>query len=141
MVRILIIVAVLLSTFAITTLATTAAEIKTHKGYNSTQSGYHKRHHHFQRHAHLGYRPARWCGWYMRTKFGGGPELNLARNWARVGRSSRPQPGAIVVWPHHVGEIIRVTGRMTAIVNSGNDGGAVRTRERSIAGAIAFRIL
>src|SRR5262245_25593560 len=26
-------------------------------------------------------RPARWCGWWMRTQKGGGPELNLAANW------------------------------------------------------------
>ncbi len=25
----------------------------------------------------MGPRPARWCGWYMRTQFGGGPEYNL----------------------------------------------------------------
>ena len=30
-------------------------------------------------------RPGKWCGWWMRTQLGGGPEYNLARNWARRG--------------------------------------------------------
>jgi hypothetical protein len=52
-----------------------------------------------------------------------------------------PAPGVIVVWPHHVG-VIR-SGPDTAgdwLIESGNDGGAVRTRFRSLAGAIALRI-
>ena len=86
-----------------------------------------------------GPRPARWCGWWMRTQKGGGPELNLARNWAKWGRSSGPRVGAVVVWSHHVGMI---TGRNAAgqwIVKSGNDGGRVRERPRSVQGAV-FRV-
>lgn len=86
-------------------------------------------------------RPGPWCGWWMRTQFGGGPELNLARNWTGVGHASEPRPGAIVVWSHHVGVI---TGRASTgqwIVKSGNDGGRVRERPRSISGAIAFRAM
>lgn len=89
--------------------------------------------------AQVGPRPARWCGWWMRTQKGGGPELNLARNWANWGRPSGPQVGAVVVWSHHVGMI---TGRSASgqwIVKSGNDGGRVRERPRSVAGA-AFRV-
>lgn len=83
----------------------------------------------------VGARPARWCGWWMRTQKGGGPELNLARNWARWGHPSGPKVGAVVVWPHHVGMI---TGRTASgwIVKSGNDGGRVRERQRSVAGAV-----
>jgi len=45
---------------------------------------------------------------------------------------------ALVVWRHHVGKIVaRENGQW--IVQSGNDGHAVRTRPRSLAGAIAFR--
>ena len=55
-----------------------------------------------------GAKPSRWCGWWMRTQKGGGPELNLAHNWAHWGRPSGPQIGAVVVWSHHVGMI---TGR------------------------------
>ena len=91
------------------------------------------------RHNATGARPARWCGWWMRTQKGGGPELNLASNWRHWGRPSGPQIGAVVVWRHHVGMI---TGRAAGgqwIVKSGNDGGRVRERPRSVAGAV-FRI-
>lgn len=90
----------------------------------------------------LGPKPSRWCGWYMRSIKGGGPEYNLAANWLHYGRPSGPQVGAIVVWNtrghHHVGLI---TGRTAQgwVVKSGNDGGRVRERVRSVAGA-SFRI-
>jgi hypothetical protein len=86
-------------------------------------------------HKSVGDRPGAWCGWYMRTRHGGGSELNLAANWRRWGRSGTAQVGAIVVWPHHVGEIVgRAAGQW--IVLSGNDGGQVRIRPRDISGAI-----
>lgn len=67
--------------------------------------------------------------------------LNLAHNWARLyGSPSGPQPGAVVVWRHHVGELVNHVAGDVWIVHSGNDGNAVRTRARSIAGAIAFRV-
>lgn len=109
----------------------------------------HARHHH---HGHIarvhrvehyaGGRPAAWCGWYELQKHpqAGGRELYLARNWARVGHPTSPHVGVIVVWSHHVGEI--VGGSPGAwVINSGNDGHQVRTRPRSVAGAIAFREL
>ena len=93
------------------------------------------------RHARLGGRPAAWCGWYMRQQVGGdpGPQYNLARAWAHYGTNAGgPSVGTIVVWSHHVGKIVgRENGQW--IVQSGNDGHAVRTRPRSLAGAIAFR--
>jgi hypothetical protein len=100
--------------------------------------------HHFRHYSHgysYGGRPAAWCGWYMRTQVGGdpGPEYNLARTWARYGvNAGGPSVGTIVVWRHHVGKIV---GQQNGewIVQSGNDGRAVRTRPRSLAGAIAFR--
>ncbi len=84
-------------------------------------------------------RPRAWCGWWMRQQRGGGPELNLAWNWSRWGRSSGPQVGAVVVWRHHVGEIVGRAANGQWLVRSGNDGGAVRTRARSVAGAV-FRM-
>lgn len=63
---------------------------------------------------------------------------NLARNWAHYGHASGARVGAIVVWSHHVG-IIRGRCNGGWVVESGNDGHAVRTRCRSVAGAIAFR--
>lgn len=87
----------------------------------------------------VGERPRQWCGWWMRTQRGGGPELNLAWNWSRWGRPTTARIGAVVVWPHHVGEIVGKAPNGQWIVRSGNDGGAVRTRARSVAGAV-FRI-
>jgi hypothetical protein len=85
-------------------------------------------------------RPAAWCGWEMRRLVGAdpGPSFNLARNWAHWGRSGPAGIGAVVVWPHHVGKIV---GRRDGewVIESGNDGHALRTRPRSIAGAIAIR--
>lgn len=89
-----------------------------------------------------GPRPGKWCGWYMRTLYGGGPEYNLARNWAKRGTATGPQVGAIVVWKNHVGVI---KGRLSDgrwLVHSGNTtGGKIATKPRSVAGAIAFRML
>ena len=85
-------------------------------------------------------RPRSWCGWYMRQRKGiADRSYNLARNWTRWGSPSRPRAGVIVVWRSHVGEIVNYEGGCTATVHSGNDGGAVRTRERNICNAIAFR--
>lgn len=93
----------------------------------------------------IGYRPRdcygmAWCGCYMRhlVDRDPGPAYNLARNWAHYGRPTYAHVGAIVVWPHHVGEIVgRRNGRW--LVLSGNDGNAVRRRFRSLGGAIALR--
>lgn len=87
-------------------------------------------------------RPHAWCGWYARglVDRDPGPAFNLARNWAHWGHAASPGPGVMVVWRHHVG---RITGRDASgnwIIKSGNDGGHVRERPRSIAGAIAFRV-
>ena len=66
--------------------------------------------------------------------------LALAREWAREGHNAGgPGVGVVVVWRHHVGIITGQTADGRWVVHSGNDGGAVRTRPRSIAGAIAFR--
>jgi hypothetical protein len=87
-----------------------------------------------------GRRPAAWCGWEMRYLVGAdpGPSFNLARNWTRWGRPGAAGIGAVVVWPHHVGKIVgKENGEW--IIESGNDGHTLRTRPRSIAGAIAIR--
>lgn len=85
-------------------------------------------------------RPAAWCGWEMRRLVGSDPgrEYNLARNWAHWGRSGPAGVGAVVVWPHHVGKIVGREGGQW-VIESGNDGHALRARPRSIAGAIAIR--
>ena len=99
--------------------------------HHSTKAYVHGRH--YARHG------GAWCGAYMRRVFGvSDPRLNLARNWAQWGRPGPAGIGAVVVWPHHVGKIV---GQQNGewIIESGNDGHALRTRSRSIAGAIAIR--
>ena len=85
-------------------------------------------------------RPSAWCGWEMRRLVSSDPgqAYNLARNWAHWGRPGAAGIGAVVVWPHHVG---RIVGQQNGewVIESGNDGHALRTRPRSIAGAIAIR--
>jgi hypothetical protein len=109
-------------------------------GFGFTAPGFENRP---QRTAYSGHndgRPAAWCGWEMRRLVSGdpGPTYNLARNWAHWGRSGPAGVGAVVVWPHHVGKIVgQDNGEW--VIESGNDGHAVRTRPRSIAGAIAIR--
>src|SRR5437773_2309101 len=83
-----------------------------------------------------------WCGFYMmHLKHKTDRRLALAREWAREGvAASGPGAGIVVVWPHHVGEIRGgPNARGQWLVHSGNDGNAVRTRWRSLRGAIAFR--
>ena len=90
-------------------------------------------------HRHHGHRG--WCGSYL-SKYLGKPDrrLALARSWASEGTNAGgPGIGVVVVWPHHVGIITGQTPDGQWIVHSGNDGGAVRTRARSLARAIAFR--
>jgi hypothetical protein len=83
-----------------------------------------------------------WCGCFMRHLMGlADTSLNLAANWRLVGHATAPVPGAIVVWWHHVGRLGAACGRGHFLVLSGNDGGRVRERCRSVAGAIAFRSL
>ena len=115
-------------------------------GLVSTADARHHHHHHHYQHQHYDTnyhhpdsRPHAWCGWYMRHKLGlHNASLNLARNWLHVGHPTHPHIGAIVVWNHHVGQI--VGGRPGHwVINSGNDGHAVRTRVRSVANAIGFR--
>jgi hypothetical protein len=84
-------------------------------------------------------KPSAWCGWYMRQQRGGGPEFNRAAHWRNYGKPTSPRVGAVVVWDHHVGEITGKSSGGQWIVRSGNDGGRVRERVRSIAGA-SYRI-
>lgn len=81
-------------------------------------------------------RPAKWCGWWMRTQFGGGPEYNLARNWKKRGVPTSPHIGAVVVWPHHVGYIVGQDSKGRWLIKSGNDGNKVRTRVWNLRGAV-----
>lgn len=92
--------------------------------------------------------PARaWCGcWLALHTYGKHVRgLWLARSWARIGRpASGPAPGVIAVYARgrrggHVGIVRRVIGPGRIVLLSGNDGRAVRERERSTRGVIAWR--
>ena len=128
-----------LAATAVLCACVTTAEAKSSR-HHHRQSHYHHHHRHSASHQAAG-RPRAWCGWFMRGQVGSdpGPSFNLARSWASYGSNAGgPQVGAIVVWRHHVGKIVgHENGQW--IIQSGNDGHAVRTRPRSIAGAIAFR--
>lgn len=70
------------------------------------------------------------------------PRLAVARRWALEGTNAGgPGIDVIVVWPHHVGRIEAQAPDGGWIVRSGNDGNAVRVRELSLRGVIAFRRL
>lgn len=90
-------------------------------------------------------RPGAWCMWWLRRHLGiaksafpnGG--YNIARNGRYIGSpASGPAVGVMVVWNHHVGVI---TGGSPGhwVVLSGNDGHAVRERERPLNRVIAYR--
>jgi hypothetical protein len=87
------------------------------------------------------HRARAWCGTYLSKYLGQSDRrLALAREWARTGMNAGgPGIGVVVVWPHHVGIITGQASNGEWIVHSGNDGGAIRTRPRSVARAIAFR--
>lgn len=91
-----------------------------------------------------------WCGCYMAHEMGYTGDkaraLWVALNWRAVGPAvakAAAAAGDIVVWTRrkggHVGRIVRITRPGYAVVRSGNDSGAVRTRERRISNAIAIR--
>lgn len=85
--------------------------------------------------------PARaWCGCWLANYFGlHDRDLWLARNWAKRGhRVAGPAPGVIGVYRHHVVLVRAVRGRGRILALSGNDGNAVRERERSTRGIIAW---
>jgi hypothetical protein len=126
----------LMAATAVLCLYGSSAEARSHHRHHHHAGG--GRHHHY---AGNSGRPGAWCGWYMRSQVGSdpGPTYNLARSWAHYGADAGgPTVGAIVVWRHHVGKIVAHENGQW-VVQSGNDGHAVRTRPRSLAGAIAFR--
>ena len=123
--------------------STAQAHTRHHRHHHPFHHYAHHRHHGV-RYAHgsstSGDRPHAWCGWYMRQIMHvADAAYDLARNWAHWGKETTPHEGAIVVWPHHVGKIVGPCHGSQCVVLSGNDGHRVRTRERSVAGAIAFR--
>lgn len=68
-----------------------------------------------------------------------GRELWLAARWASMGTRTALHDGAVIVWPHHVGQLVRHVAGDVWIVLSGNDGHRIRERQRHIRGYIAVR--
>ena len=92
-----------------------------------------------------------WCGCWLATHLQirdqkQWRELWVARNWATYGKpADGPALGVIAIYGRgtggHVGIVTGLSRRPGFVVlKSGNDGGAVRERERSTAGVIAWRI-
>ena len=91
-----------------------------------------------------------WCGCWLATylKIQNQKlwrELWVARNWATYGKpADGPAPGVIAIYGRgsggHVGIVTSVKRPGFVVLKSGNDNGAVRERERSIEGVIAWRI-
>lgn len=93
--------------------------------------------------------PALWCACWLKKYLGiDDPKknLNLARNWAedkRFRRVAGPAPGVIALYRRgkkggHIGIVTAVPRPGAIVLLSGNDDGAVRERERSTAGLIAY---
>jgi hypothetical protein len=88
-----------------------------------------------------------WCGAYARAHLVAadpGVKYNLACNWKNWGSPTFAHEGAMVVFcSRHHRHVGKITGACDAngncVVTSGNDGGKVRERVRSVAGA-SFRI-
>jgi len=122
-------------------------------GYENTRSGYngpgYGRRGEVRSYGHVsGGRPTNcrgiaWCGCWLRDALHiADSSLNLALNWARKFPRTSPHVGAVVVWSHggghgHVGQIVG-GGPGHWEIQSGNDGGAVRTRVRNISNAYAI---
>jgi uncharacterized protein (TIGR02594 family) len=92
-----------------------------------------------------------WCGCWLATYLHihdqkQWRELWVARNWITYGKpTDGPAPGVIAIYGRgtggHVGIVTALSRRPGFVVlKSGNDGGVVRERERSIEGVIAWRM-
>ncbi len=106
---------------------------------------HHYAHHHGARYDHGNFtssgRPHAWCGFAMRQWLGvADAAFNLAAHWIHWGHPGSPALGAVVVYPHHVAQIVGPCHDGGCIMRSGNDGNAIRTRWRKLAGNIGVRV-
>jgi hypothetical protein len=90
-----------------------------------------------------------WCGWWLSHHLGyKDRNLYYVLNWLNDKRFIRvpgPAVGQIAVFRRgksggHVGLVKGVPGPGKVMLLSGNDGNAVRLRERSTAGVIAYLV-
>lgn len=123
-----------------TAFAVLGAAVISHPAHARGHHHYRHYSHHYSHHRYVGGRPSAWCGWQMRQWMGvADAAYNLARNWAHWGSPTSPHAGAVVVYPHHVAKITGECSNGGCIMTSGNDGHAVRTRWRKLAGNIGIR--
>jgi hypothetical protein len=96
-----------------------------------------------------GARPSMWCGWWLAHHLGyKDKKLYYVLNWLddkRFTRATGPAVGQIAVFRRgkrggHIGLVKGVPGPGKIILLSGNDGNAVRQRERSTAEVIAYLV-
>lgn len=85
-----------------------------------------------------------WCGFYLgqvaqRVGYRPPPGYYAARNWVRFGVPTGPEAGAVMVFPHHVGVIVRNLGNGLVVLRSGNHGHRVADGVYPVRRAIAFR--
>ena len=82
-----------------------------------------------------------WCGCWLADQYRiADKSFNRAVRWASWGSPAKgPAVGVVAVWRHHVGVVTGVPGPGRIVLKSGNDGHAVRERERSTRGIIAYR--
>lgn len=88
-------------------------------------------------------RPIRWCGWYARGLVDRDPgrAYDVAEKWKFWGRPAFGcTPGAMAVWPHHVGLTLACPAPGKVELLSGNVKGRVSRDVRSAAGVIAWRL-
>lgn len=117
-----------------------------HVNKRERSASYYRRHDVSSKNAFVGDpRPRAWCGWQLRQWLHvADKKFNLARNWVHYGSpAAGPAPGVIAVFARgkggHVGIITAVPKPGVIVLKSGNDGHAVRERERSTRGIIAYR--
>lgn len=144
-------IALLLCLFATAAQATHARHSHHGRHLVATHADHFVRHHrriHIEMAMTHDGRPRAWCGWFGRYNFVAhdpGPDFNLAANWKRLGTAvATPQNGDIAIWDghghHHVGKIVGACSGFMCPVWSGNDSHTVRTRVRSVAGAVFRRL-
>src|SRR4051812_589864 len=94
-------------------------------------------------------RPQMWCGWWLAQHLGyRDSKLHYVLNWLddkRFTRVAGPVVGQIAVFRRgkaggHIGLVTGVPRPGRIILLSGNDGNAVRERERSTVGVIAYLV-
>lgn len=82
-------------------------------------------------------RSSAWCGCWLRHQHC----RSRAQSRDQLGEArepATPDTANVAVWRHRIGRVLDHPNGMI-LLQSGNDGGAVRTRWRSVRGVVAWR--